>query len=135
MEGIIISLDKQKLDLEMIYNFLKTAYWAKGRSKSMVQTSIDNSICFGVYIQESQIGFARVVSDKSVFAYVMDVFILQKYRGKGYGIALIDFIMKEPQMKEVQNWLLATSDAQNLYKKFGFKSLPNPNTVMKKVAF
>lgn len=132
MDKINISLDRQRLDIDLIYNFLKTAYWAKGRSKTMVRNTINNSICFGVYIGEKQIGFARVVSDRVVFAYLMDVFIIPEFRRKGHGSALIDFILKEPQLRDVQNWMLATSDAHKLYQKFGFNSLEFPNKIMKK---
>lgn len=134
MTEITISQDKQKLDFDVIYTFLSAAYWSEGRSRSMVRTTIKNSICFGVYSGNNQIGFARVVSDESVFAYLMDVFILSDYQGKGYGTKLMAHILNDPKLKSVQNWLLATSDAHGLYEKFGFKALPNPNKLMRKVS-
>ena len=135
MSNIIISQDKEKLDLEVIYCFLSTAYWSKDRSKSMIRKTIESSICFGVYRDGKQVGFARVVSDHSVFAYIMDVFILPEYQGRGYGSTLMKYILNDPELKPVQNWLLATSNAQKLYQKFGFKTLPNPQNMMRKVSF
>ncbi len=135
MEKITINQDKQSLDLDTIAGFLSTAYWSEGRTRSMIKTTIDNSICFGMYADGKQIGFARVVSDHVVFAYLMDVFILPEYRGNGYGYKLMDHIINKSELKAVQNWMLATSDAHELYKKFGFKSLPNPHKIMSKHQF
>jgi len=135
MSKIMINQDKEMLDDDFIYNYLKDAYWAKGRTMEMVQTTIRNSICFGVYKDNRQIGFARVVSDKAVFAYIMDVFILPEQQGNGYGSELMSKILNDSELKNVQNWLLAISDAHGLYQKFGFKALPNPDKIMGKVSF
>ncbi len=135
MAEITISQDKQKLDIDMVFDFLSTAYWSKGRTKSMINTTIKNSICFGVYYENAQIGFARVITDKVVFAYIMDLFILSAYRGNGYGYTLTDHILNVQELKNVQKWLLATSDAHGLYEKFGFKILPDPDKMMKKISF
>jgi predicted GNAT family acetyltransferase len=131
---ITVSTDKSKLDLPFIQQFLKDVYWAAGRTMEEVQTTIDHSFCFGIFLDEKQIGFARVITDYVVFAYLMDVFIVEEHRGKGYSSILIDTMMKEPQLKEVKIWRLATSDAHFLYKKFGFTALANPEKMMEKIA-
>lgn len=130
---IEVSTDKNKLDVPFIQNFLKDIYWAAGRTLEEVQTTIDASVCFGIYLDEKQIGFARVITDYVVFAYVMDVFIDENHRGKGYASVLIDAMMQEPQLQEVKIWRLATSDAHFLYEKFGFKALAHPEKMMEKV--
>ncbi|MEM8520477.1 GNAT family N-acetyltransferase [Flavobacterium sp. PL12] len=133
MNNITVSTDKSKLDVNFIQHFLKDIYWAAGRTIQEVQTSIDNSFCFGVYLDDKQIGFARVITDYVVFAYLMDVFIIEEHRGKGYSTILIDTMMKEPQLQKIKIWRLATKDAHFLYKKFGFNELAHPEKLMEKV--
>lgn len=130
---ITVSTDKDKLDVPFIQHFLKDIYWAAGRTIAEVQTTINHSFCFGIYLDEKQIGFARVITDYVVFAYLMDVFITEEHRGKGYSSILIQNMMEEPKLKEVKIWRLATSDAHFLYKKFGFKALAHPEKLMEKV--
>lgn len=130
---LTISTDKEKLDLDFIQNFLKDIYWAAGRTKEEVQTTIDASICFGLYLNDEQIGFARVITDYVVFAYVMDVFVAEKHRGKGYSSKLIQAMMEEKALQEVKIWRLATRDAHFLYEKFGFTALASPERMMEKI--
>jgi len=130
---ITVSTDKSKLDVAFIQDFLKDIYWAAGRTIDEVQTTIDASFCFGIYLDGKQVGFARVVTDYVVFAYLMDVFIDEKHRGKGYSSLLIDAMMKEPRLQQVKIWRLATSDAHFLYRKFGFTPLATPEKMMEKV--
>ena len=130
---ITVSTDKSKLDVAFLQHFLKDIYWAAGRTIKEVQTTIDHSFCFGIYLDDQQIGFARVITDYVVFAYVMDVFIDETHRGKGYASVLIDAMLKEPKLKSVKIWRLATSDAHFLYEKFGFKLLAHPEKMMEKV--
>lgn len=130
---ITISTDKSKLDVAFIQDFLKDIYWAAGRTIDEVQTTIDSSFCFGIYLNDIQIGFARVITDYVVFAYLMDVFIAEKYRGNGFSTILISAVMNEPILKNIKIWRLATSDAHFLYEKFGFKSLAFPEKMMEKV--
>lgn len=130
---IYVSTDKNKLNVPFIQNFLKDIYWAAGRTIEEVQRTIDASVCFGIYLDDRQIGFARVITDYVVFAYLMDVFITEEHRGKGYSSILIDGMMKEPQLQEVKIWRLATSDAHFLYEKFGFKALAHPEKMMEKI--
>lgn len=130
---ISVSTDKSKLDIPFIQNFLKDVYWAAGRTMEEVQTTIDSSFCFGIYLDDKQIGFCRVITDYVVFAYVMDVFIIDEHRGKGYSSILINAMMTEHKLQEVKIWRLATSDAHFLYEKFGFNSLANPEKMMEKI--
>ncbi|TRX23985.1 GNAT family N-acetyltransferase [Flavobacterium franklandianum] len=130
---ITISTDKTKLDVPFIQDFLKDIYWAAGRTIDEVQTTIDSSFCFGIYLNDVQIGFARVVTDYVVFAYLMDVFVDNKHRGNGYSSILIDAMMNEPVLKNIKIWRLATSDAHFLYEKFGFCALAHPEKMMEKV--
>ncbi|MFV5684835.1 GNAT family N-acetyltransferase [Flavobacterium sp. GB2R13] len=130
---VSVSTDKNKLDVPFIQHFLKDIYWAAGRTMAEVQITIDNSFCFGIYLNDKQIGFARVITDYVVFAYLMDVFITEEHRGKGYSSILINSMMKEPKLKEVKIWRLATSDAHFLYEKFGFKLLAHPEKLMEKI--
>ncbi len=130
---IEISKDKSKLNVEFIYAFLTKAYWAKGRTKEDVQKSIDHSLCFGVYLDNEQIGFARVATDYTVFAYIMDVFIDQKYRGNGYSKALMKEITQASELSICKIWMLKTSDAHTLYKQFGFTELGHSDKVMERI--
>jgi GNAT superfamily N-acetyltransferase len=130
---ISVSTDKSKLDVPFVQNFLKDVYWAAGRTIEEVQTTIDSSFCFGIYLDDNQIGFCRVITDYVVFAYVMDVFIDENHRGKGYSSILINAMMTEPKLQKVKIWRLATSDAHFLYEKFGFKSLAHPEKMKEKI--
>ena len=130
---ITVSTDKSKLNILFLQNFLKDVYWAAGRTIDEVQTTIDASFCFGIYLNDQQIGFCRVITDYVVFAYVMDVVIEETHRGKGYSSLLIEAMMNEPQLQEIKIWRLATSDAHFLYQKFGFKSLAHPEKMMEKI--
>ena len=116
-----ISTDKDKLDIKVIHDFLcNRSYWAKGRSLEEVKKSIDNSICFGVCDRLGHtIGFARVVTDDVLFAYLFDVFILESYRGQGLGKRLVDYVLNDSGI-QAKVWMLATTDAHSLYEKFGF---------------
>ena len=128
-----VSTNKSRLDVPFIQDFLKDIYWAAGRTMEEVQTTIDASFCFGIYLDGKQIGFARVVTDYVVFAYLMDVFITPEHRGKGYSSALIKAMMEEPQLQQVKIWRLATSDAHFLYEKFGFRALAHPEKMMERI--
>lgn len=125
-----INTDKNQLDINFISEFISNSYWAKGRTIETMQTCIDNSLNFGVYYQDKQIGFARVVSDFRQFAYIMDVFIQENYRGKGYSKKLMTYIMEYDKLKNIKVWRLATNDAHGLYKQFGFNTLAQPENLM-----
>ena len=126
-----ISTSKTKLDLEVIHNFLSTkAYWSLHIPKEKVQTAIENSLCFGVYESEKQIGFARVISDFSTIAYLGDVFILEEYRGKGLSKWLMETIMTHPNLQGLRRWILLTGDAHELYKQYGWTPIADASKWM-----
>ncbi|MEO0570317.1 MAG: GNAT family N-acetyltransferase [Bacteroidota bacterium] len=130
---ISISTNKAKINLDFVHDYLSnSAYWSKGRSKDDVRTSIENSLCFSLFFNESnqQIGFARVATDYVVFAWIMDVFIKDEYQGKGLGKLLIQEILNHPKLKNVNGFGLRTFDAQGFYGQFGFESIPEPQTWM-----
>lgn len=130
---ITISTDKSKLQIDVIHQFLTQTYWAKGRTLEDVKKTIHHNFCFGVFIDEKQIGFARVCTDYTVFAYVMDVFILPDYRGNGYSKQLMKAINEAPQLQFCKVWMLKTSDAHELYKQFGYTELKHPERVMERL--
>lgn len=129
-DNFVISMDKTKLDLKVIHQFLTDSYWAKGRTLDEVICSIENSVCLGLYDENNQIGFARVVTDSILFAYLCDVFILPLYQGRGLGKWLIDTTFNIQELKSIKTWMLATKDAHDLYEKFRFKPHQHPERIM-----
>lgn len=127
---LIISTEKEKLDIPLIHSFLTNAYWAKGRTIEKVKKSINNSICFGLYLNNKQIGFARIITDKVVFAYIMDVFIVEEERGNGYSKKLMKEILNHPELIGIKTWFLETKDAHGLYERFGFEKVTVTNKWM-----
>lgn len=126
-----ISTDKSKLDIAYIHNFVSTqSYWAQGIPLSFVERSVQNSFCFGVYHQQRQVGFARVVTDYATFGYLADVFIDPDYRGKGLSKKLMAFIFSREELKNLRRMILLTRDAHTLYSQYGFKSLASPDRFM-----
>lgn len=123
-ENYLISTDTSKLDVDVIYQYLsQESYWAKGIPRFVVEKSLANSLCFGVYyINETteQIGFARLVTDKATFAYLGDVFIISQHRGKGLSKWLMQTIHAHPEVQSLRRWLLGTRDAHGLYEQFGW---------------
>ena len=131
-EEFHVSADKNKLNIDIIFQFLNSdAYWSKGRLRSTVEKSITNSLCFGVYdVKNNQAGFARVITDYAVYAYILDLFIVTSHRGKGLGKLLMKEILSNPDTTMVKNWALATRDAHDLYRKFGFSNVTNAERLM-----
>jgi len=132
MDRITVSTDKERLNVKFINDFISNSYWGKGISMEETKKCINNSLNFGIYLNENQIGYARIVSDFTIFAYIMDVFIAEAERGKGYSTVLLNEVFSNLKLKEVQNWKLATSDAHSLYKKYGFDLLENPKNMMER---
>jgi len=125
-----ISTDKAKLDIGVIHGYLSRSYWAEGIPVAIVQKSIENSLCFGLYRDERQVGFARVMSDFATFAYLADVFILEEERGKGLSKWLMECILQHQELQGLRSFALMTRDAQSLYARYGFKNHPNPERFM-----
>ena len=132
-EQYIISDDKTRLDISLIQQFLsQESYWAQNVPLDIVERSIANSLCFGVYKQEQQVGFARVITDQATFAYLSDVFILPDHRGKGLSKQLIETISNWPSLQGLRRWVLITRDAHTLYEQFGFTALDKPEIFMQR---
>lgn len=135
IDEFTISTDKNLLQVDAIHKFLtEKSYWAKERTRAQTATAIENSLCFGVYAGDAQIGFARVVSDYATFAYIGDVYILEDFRGRGLSKRLMETIVNYPELQNLRRWLLATFDAHGLYEKFGFQPLKHPTRWMEKPA-
>ena len=120
-----ITTDKEKFDVEFIHSFLTRSYWAEGISKEVIKRSIEGALCFGLFENDKQIGFARMITDKATFAYLADVFIIEEYRGRGLSKWLMEVIMSHPSLQGLRRMMLATKDAHGLYQKFGFTALNN----------
>lgn len=134
VKGYEISTDKSKLDIEAIQDYLcNRSYWGQGRTVETVRKSIDSSVCYGMYDKENHfVGFARVVTDFTVFAYLMDLFILETYRSRGLGKMLVAHIVNDASFKDIRFWRLDTLDAHGLYKQFGFNAPARPERIMER---
>lgn len=132
-DGYYISTDRNKLDLSFIHHFLSTqAYWCLNIPLATVKRSVENSLCFGVYERkdDGQVGFARIITDYATIAYLGDVFIIPEHRGKGLSKRLVGEIMAHPDLQGLRRWILLTGDAHELYRKYGWKPIPNPERYM-----
>ena len=127
-----ISTDRARLDIPRVHRFLSTeAYWSPGVSREVVERSIENSICFGVYADGGeQVGFARAVTDRATFAWLADVYIESAHRGHGLGKRLVATILEHPDLQGLRRWMLGTADAHDLYRPFGFSELRNVQRFM-----
>lgn len=129
--NFVISTDKSKLDITAIHQYIGgESYWAQGIPLEVLKKSIDKSMCFGIYDGTKQIGFARMITDCSTFAYLADVYVLEAYRGNGLSKWLMEFIMKHPDLQGLRRYMLATRDAHGLYLQYGFKPVSNPENIM-----
>ncbi|MBB2145072.1 GNAT family N-acetyltransferase [Pedobacter sp. LMG 31464] len=129
--GFIFSDDSNLVDVTGVHHYLSTqSYWAKGIPIELVQKSIANSLCFGVYKDSKQAGFARWVTDKATFAYLCDVYIEEEFRGLGLSKKLMSLMMFHPDLQGLRTYCLATLDAHGLYSQFGFKQVSSPEKLM-----
>jgi GNAT superfamily N-acetyltransferase len=129
-----ISTDRARLDVAAIHEFLSTrSYWAQGRTFEMVRRAVENSLPFGVYKDGRQIGFARVVTDYATFAWLADVYVLDEFRGEGLGKWLVEVILSHPELQHLRRWILGTRDAHELYRRFGFREVEQPQFYMHKL--
>lgn len=125
-----IDSDPARLDMDVIHGFLTASYWSPGISRALVERAVRNSVCFGVYEEGRQVGFARVITDQATFAYLADVFILESHRGRGLAKALMSAIVADPRLQGLRRWVLATRDAHKLYERYGFTPLAKPQRFM-----
>jgi GNAT superfamily N-acetyltransferase len=125
-----ISTDPSRLDVDAIHAFLSQSYWSPGIPRAKVARAIENSLCFGAFCDGQQVGFARVVTDKTTFAYLCDVYVLEAHRGRGLAQQLMDRVVAHPDLQGLRRMMLATRDAHALYAKYGFTPLAAPNVMM-----
>ena len=147
LPGYVISTDPARLDVDLIHRVLSTSYWAAGRSREIVERSIRGSLCFGVYEQGAadiavddlsgvspgsgrQVAFARVITDRAVFGYLADVFVIPEFQGRGIAKGLVRAILAHPDLQSLQVFLLRTRDAHGLYAGFGFEAVTRPDELM-----
>lgn len=139
-DGFILSTDKQYLDTDVIHHFLSVdSYWAKGITMENVKKSVEkSSICFGMYEGDpakgkaKQIGFVRAVTDFVRFAWIMDVFVLHEYRGRGLSKWMMETMVEQSELKDVRKMMLCTYDAHGLYAQYGFETLDDPEIFMQR---
>ncbi|MGH8049476.1 MAG: GNAT family N-acetyltransferase [Arenimonas sp.] len=128
---IRISIDHADVDLDVVHAFLsQEAYWSKNIPRAIVKKAIENSYCFSAFIDDKQVGFARVVTDAATFAYLADVFVLPAYRGHGISKKLMQSVQSHPELQGMRRWMLMTADAHKLYESYGFSALSKPDRAM-----
>ena len=146
--GFLISTDPARLDIDAIAGFLSRSYWANTRSREMIERTLAHSLCFGIYRSTEgeahpqsrgasvgplrQVGFARVVTDYATFAWLCDVFVTEEVRGLGLGKQFVETILAHPELQGLRRWMLATADAHELYRQFGFADLSAPDRWMER---
>lgn len=129
-DGLVVSSDPQRLDVDAIHAYLTRSYWARGIPRAVVARSLSHSLCFGLYDGARQIGFARAVTDRATFAYLADVYVLEEYRGRGLGKWLVACAMAHPELQGLRRWVLVTRDAHGLYRELGWSPLGDPGSYM-----
>jgi GNAT superfamily N-acetyltransferase len=132
-DTLLISTDPSRLDLDAITDMLSRAYWAKDRTREVITRAMQNSLVFGVFDGNRQVGLARVVSDYATFAWLCDVFVHEDYRQRGIGKWLMETILTHPDLQGLRRFLLITRDAHGLYSQYGFSPLQNPDRWMEKI--
>ena len=132
--SVEVSSDKARLDIPLIHGFLANeSYWVRNISRSDVEACIENSLCFGVFVDGAQVGFARVVTDYVRFAHILDVFVLPAFRGRGLSKLLMSNLLSHAALRTITKYTLGTADAQGLYRQFGFDLPANPERQMELV--
>ena len=129
-DDIEISTDQSRLDLDLVHQHLSASYWAPGRSRAVVELSIQHSLSFGAYQDGRQVGFGRVITDYATFAHFADIIVFPDCQGRGVGTAIVKAMVEHPQLSGVRLMLLRTRDAHGLYEKFGFGAIPEPHELM-----
>lgn len=131
--SITVSSDPSRLQIDVIHRYLsEESYWAQGIPRETVEKSIRNSLCFGVFEDENQVGFARVITDRATYAYICDVFVLPSHRGRGLSKKLVEAIDVHPDLQGLRRWGLVTQDAHGLYSRFGFHTPTMPEGYMER---
>ena len=131
--SIEISSDKNRLDLDVVHDFLTNSYWSPGITRERVARAIEHSLCWGMYRDGQQIGFARVTTDQVHFAYLADVFIVPQAQGQGLGKRLVETILADERLQGIRRFMLATNTAASLYQRYGFEAVTEPNNLMQRL--
>lgn len=129
----VVDTAADRIDVGLVHSYLSRSYWAAEIPRAVVREAVANSLCFGLYRGDEQIGFARVVTDRATFAWVCDVFVLEEWRGRGLGVWLMRCVADHPQLQGLRRWLLATRDAHGLYAKSGFAAPMRPESLMERL--
>jgi GNAT superfamily N-acetyltransferase len=129
-DGYEVSTDRNRLDPAAIHRVLSTSYWSPGLPLDVLTRAIDGSLCFGLYHDREQVGFARVITDRATFAYLCDVYVLERHRGRGLGRWLIEMVVGHPSLQGLRRFVLVTRDAHGLYQRHGFRPLARPEGYM-----
>jgi GNAT superfamily N-acetyltransferase len=128
-----VSTDLSRLDVPLIYRYLsEQSTWAIGISREVVERALENSLCFGGFVDGRQVAFARVISDYATFGNLADVFVVPEYRGRGYGKQLVGAVLRHPSLQRLRRFTLNTTDAHSLYERFGFTAPQRPDTIMER---
>jgi GNAT superfamily N-acetyltransferase len=130
----LVTTDRARFDLELIHGFLTRSYWSPGVPRETVERAIAGSLAFGLFEHERQTGFARTITDGATFAYLADVFVLETHRGRGLGVFLVESVLAHPSLQGLRRFTLATRDAHDLYRRFGFTPLGAPDRFMERFA-
>lgn len=133
MDLLRISTDAAELDVDLIHRFLSgQTYWARDIPRALVEKAIAHSLCFGGFVGDRQVAFARVVTDQATFANLVDVFVLPEHRGHGHSRTLMDAVIGDPRLQGLRRFTLATGDAHGLYARYGFTAPSHPETLMER---
>lgn len=132
-EKYSITTDSERISLDIVHGYLARSYWAKGIERDLVERALKYSLCFGLFEDKEQIGFARVITDYTAIGYLADVFVLETHQGRGLGTFLVESVLAHPELQTLRRFILVTADAHELYRKFGFDSPSQPEMYMDKL--
>lgn len=132
-EGFELTTDPARMDLDAVHGFISQSYWGQGRPRETQRRAMENALCFGVFRDGVQVAFARVVTDKAVFAYLADVFVAPEWRGRGLSKWILEAVNAHPDLQEIRRFLLATRDAHGLYEQFGFRVPADSREYMERI--
>lgn len=130
--GYVVTTDASRLDIDYIHAFLTESYWARGIPRDVVARAIENSLNFGLFEGERQVGFARAITDRAWYAYIADVFVDEAHRGKGLGKLIMEAVTSHPELQNLRRMMLGTADAHGLYRQFGFTDVDKPERWMER---
>ncbi|QSQ23335.1 GNAT family N-acetyltransferase [Pyxidicoccus parkwayensis] len=131
-DGFVVSDDPARIDLDVVYGYLSRSYWSEGIPRATVERAVCNSMVFGLYASDRQVGFARVITDRASFAWLCDVFVLEDFQGRGLGKWLMEAVSSHPDLQGLRRFMLATRDAHGLYERYGFRPMKSPERFMER---